>query len=101
MNESLFKGKWKELKGEIQTQWGKLTADDLDQTKGNLKSIAGLIEQKYGHAKEEISTKLHALADRFGGEAEQKVADVKAAAAVKTEDVKETLRDAKRDPSAH
>ncbi|RYZ95980.1 MAG: CsbD family protein [Proteobacteria bacterium] len=81
MEENFFKGKWKEAKGEIQTTWGKLTGDELEQTKGNLQSIGGLIQQKYGHAKEEVSQKLSELTSRFTGEA-----------ADKTEDAKEDLR---------
>lgn len=65
MNNSTVSGKWKEFKGEVQTQWGKLTSDDLEQTKGNVTSIIGLIEQKYGKAKEDVSTKIHDLAKRF------------------------------------
>lgn len=92
MNESSVKGKWNEIKGEIQTTWGKLTADDLDQTKGNLTSIAGLIQQKYGHAKEEVMNKLNELTARFSGEAKDKVDEAKSYSADKTEDAKESLR---------
>ena len=59
MEENFFKGKWKEAKGEIRTAWGKLTDDDIEQTKGNATSIAGLVQQRYGHAKEDVMAKLH------------------------------------------
>ncbi len=48
INEEIIKGKWLEIKGEIQKTWGKLTADEIEQTKGDMKSIAGLVMQKYG-----------------------------------------------------
>ena len=35
MNQDVLKGKWMQLKGEVRTQWGKLTNDDLDQIQGN------------------------------------------------------------------
>lgn len=92
MNESTVKGKWKEFKGEIQSQWGKLTSDDLEQTKGNIKSIIGLIEQKYGKAKDDISGKINHMAKRFEMTADEKVSSVSANAAQATQSAKETLR---------
>ncbi len=88
MNESVFKGKWKEFKGEVQSQWGKLTADDLEQTKGNVKAIIGLIEQKYGEKKEEVLTKVNALAKRFEIDVDEKVSDAKSSVAKSSENVK-------------
>jgi uncharacterized protein YjbJ (UPF0337 family) len=29
VNNELFKGKWKQLKGKVKEQWGKLTDDEL------------------------------------------------------------------------
>lgn len=34
-NEQSIKGKWLEIRGELQKAWGKLTNDELDQTKGD------------------------------------------------------------------
>ena len=46
-------GSWKEFRGQVQKQWGKLTDDDLDQIKGQRDILAGRIQQKYGVAREE------------------------------------------------
>ena len=48
INENVIKGKWLEIKGDIQKAWGKLTDDELDKVKGDIKQISGLIQQKYG-----------------------------------------------------
>ncbi len=48
INEDILRGKWLEIKGEIQKTWGKLTNDELEQNKGDMKAIAGLVLQKYG-----------------------------------------------------
>ncbi len=85
MNEQIVKGKWQEIKGEIQKAWGNITGDELEKTKGDAKAISGLIQQKYGHQKEEISTKLTSIFDRFS----DKVSD-------KMEQAKESLRDSNR-----
>ena len=31
MNWDIIEGKWKQLKGSAQNQWGKLTEDEIDQ----------------------------------------------------------------------
>ena len=48
MNEEMLKGKWLEIKGEVQKAWGNLTNDELEKTKGDAKAIAGLVQQRYG-----------------------------------------------------
>ncbi len=64
-NEDTIKGKWKEIKGEIRTHWGKMTEDELEQTSGNFTSITGIIQQRYGSKKEEIQQMLHTIASKF------------------------------------
>ena len=51
-------GSWKEFRGQVQKQWGKLTDDDLDQIKGQRDILAGRIQQKYGVAREEAEQQL-------------------------------------------
>jgi len=53
MNKNIIEGKWEQLKGSAQVQWGKLTNDDLDQIEGNSQKLAGKIQEKYGYSKEE------------------------------------------------
>ncbi len=52
MNRDIMEGKWTELKGKVQKQWGKLTDDDLDVIKGSSKELAGKIQARYGYATE-------------------------------------------------
>ena len=59
LNEDTIKGKWKEAKGEIQKMWGKLTDDELEQAKGDLTALSGIIQQRYGESKESVQTKLN------------------------------------------
>ena len=65
INEDTVKGKWLEIKGEIQKSWGKLTSDELEQTKGDMKSIAGLVQQKYGEDKDKFQKKYDEILSRF------------------------------------
>jgi len=52
MNKDIFKGKWKEMRGQIKEWWGKLTDDDLEQAAGNAEQIVGLLQQKYGYTRQ-------------------------------------------------
>ena len=53
MNEDTLKGQWKQLKGQIQMQWGRLTRDDIDQIQGNREILLGKLQEYYGKSREE------------------------------------------------
>jgi len=53
MNQDIFEGKWKEMRGQVKEWWGKLTDDELEQANGNAEQIVGLLQQKYGYTREE------------------------------------------------
>ena len=52
MNWDEVKGNWKQLKGKAQAKWGDITDDEWHQAEGRREQIVGLIQEKYGHAKE-------------------------------------------------
>jgi uncharacterized protein YjbJ (UPF0337 family) len=54
MNSDQLKGAWKELKGEIQRQWGEFTDDDLLRIEGDYNRFLGTIQKRYGDRKEEV-----------------------------------------------
>jgi len=92
MNEQILKGKWTEIKGEIQKTWGKITGDEIEQTSGNLTSISGLIQQKYGMAKDEVSTKLNDLIGRYDDKADATKETLAQKAERKTDEIKQSLK---------
>jgi uncharacterized protein YjbJ (UPF0337 family) len=53
MNEDVLRGKWNQLKGEIKSQWGKLTDDDLDRVEGDTQKLIGKIQERYGYARDQ------------------------------------------------
>ena len=52
MNTEILQGKWHHLKGSAKAQWGKLTDDELDQVDGNAEKLVGLVQERYGYAKQ-------------------------------------------------
>ena len=53
MNEDQIKGQWKQLKGKVREQWGKLTDDEIDQIAGRRDQLIGKVQERYGVRKEE------------------------------------------------
>lgn len=62
MNKDILEGKWKQMRGNAKTWWGKLTDDDLDRAAGKYDVLAGLLQEKYGYTRqlagEEIDKRL-------------------------------------------
>jgi uncharacterized protein YjbJ (UPF0337 family) len=58
MNWDRVEGEWKQWKGKVQQQWGKLTNDDLDVIEGNRVELAGRLQQRYGYAKDEAEKEI-------------------------------------------
>ena len=46
MDENILKGKWRQLKGEVKSQWGKLTDDDLERGEGDAEKLIGRVQDR-------------------------------------------------------
>lgn len=53
MNQDRIQGRWKQLKGKVREQWGRLTEDDLDVIAGRRDQLLGRIQQRHGMARED------------------------------------------------
>jgi uncharacterized protein YjbJ (UPF0337 family) len=56
---------WKQVRGQVRKQWGKLTDDDLEQIKGQRDIMAGRLQERYGIAKEEANRQIDEWANRL------------------------------------
>ncbi|TCU06807.1 uncharacterized protein YjbJ (UPF0337 family) [Rhizobium sullae] len=54
MDWNRVEGNWKQAKGKIKEQWGKLTDDDLDQIAGKREQLEGKIQERYGLEKDRV-----------------------------------------------
>ncbi|HEX9922110.1 MAG TPA: CsbD family protein [Anaerolineae bacterium] len=52
MNQDILAGKWKQVKGEVKRQWGELTNDEIDQVEGQYEKMVGLLQERYGYARQ-------------------------------------------------
>ena len=58
MNWDQIHGDWKQLTGRVKEKGGKLTDDDLTVIAGKRDQLAGLLEKRYGYAKEKAEKEL-------------------------------------------
>ena len=58
MNWNLIEGNWKQFKGDVKQQWGKLTDDQLEVIAGKREHLAGKIQVMYGIDKDEAEHQL-------------------------------------------
>ena len=58
MNRDQIEGNWKQFKGDVKQQWGKLTDDQLDVIAGKRDNLAGKIQETYGISKDEAEKQL-------------------------------------------
>jgi uncharacterized protein YjbJ (UPF0337 family) len=65
MNWDRIEGNWKNFRGKMKEQWGKLTDDDFDIAAGKRDQLSGRIQDRYGIAKDEADRQITEWADRM------------------------------------
>ena len=65
MNKDILEGKWKQMRGNAKTWWGKLTDDDLDRAAGKYDVLAGLLQEKYGYTRQRADEEIDKRVKEF------------------------------------
>jgi uncharacterized protein YjbJ (UPF0337 family) len=65
MNADILAGKWKQVQGEIKKQWGKLTDDDLMIVEGHRDKLVGLVQERYGYAREQAEREVDQFLQKY------------------------------------
>lgn len=63
MDNNVLEGKWKQFRGKVREQWGKLTDDDLDRIAGKHDQLVGALQEKYGYTKERADREVKTFMD--------------------------------------
>ena len=66
MNQDVFAGKWKHIRGELKSWWGKLAEDDFDRIGGQKDKLIGVIQEKYGYAREKAQREVEERLKEYG-----------------------------------
>jgi len=91
-----IKGNWNRCKGQLKERWGKLTDDDLTRIDGDRDQLIGILQQRYGLARERIEAEVDDFAGTdLGNEAEGWAQRAKHKAAHFVEQTKNYFKDHK------
>jgi uncharacterized protein YjbJ (UPF0337 family) len=52
MNWDQIKGNWAQITGKMKQKWGKLTDNELTVIAGEREQLVGVLQERYGYAKE-------------------------------------------------
>lgn len=63
MNWDQIQGKWTEMTGNVKSQWGELTDDEITEIDDDRRALEGKIQAKYGMTKEEAKKEVNKFLD--------------------------------------
>ena len=64
MNPDRFEGNWKQFRGKVKEQWGRLTHDPQREFAGRRDQLAGRIQELHGISKEKAEQQLRVFLNR-------------------------------------
>jgi uncharacterized protein YjbJ (UPF0337 family) len=67
LNQQTLEGNWNEIKGRLHEKWGQLTQDDLQQARGSVDQLVGVIQRKTGEARERVEQYLNEITSGGAG----------------------------------
>jgi uncharacterized protein YjbJ (UPF0337 family) len=68
INQDIFAGRWKQMRGALKSWWGRLTDDDFDRIDGYKDKLIGMLQEKYGYAREVAQREVEQRLREYNGE---------------------------------
>jgi uncharacterized protein YjbJ (UPF0337 family) len=65
MNADIWKGKTKEMRGQLKSWWGKLTDNDLQRIEGDVEHLGGSLQERYGWTKDQTKKEIEKRLSQF------------------------------------
>ena len=65
VNWDRVQGNWKEMSAQAKQNWGKLPYDDITTIKGRREELQGLIQRRYGYAKDKAKSAIDSWLDEM------------------------------------
>ena len=66
MNQDIFAGQWKQMRGTLKSWWGKLADDDFERIGGQKDKLIGLVQEKYGQTREQAQQEVERRMKEYG-----------------------------------
>jgi uncharacterized protein YjbJ (UPF0337 family) len=65
MNRDILTGKWLQVRGQVKQNWGKFTDNDLDRISGRYDEIVGLLQERYGYARDKAEKEVTHFIEQY------------------------------------
>lgn len=65
MNWDQIEGNWKQMAGRVKEKWGLLTDSEILAAAGKREQLAGLLQERYGYAKQQADQALDEFSDEL------------------------------------
>lgn len=52
MNTDIFEGRWRQMRGDLRSWWGRLSDNDFEKIAGRKDRLIGMLQEKYGYTRE-------------------------------------------------
>ena len=66
MTDHMTRGNFKQIKGKLKEQWGKLTDDEIDEMEGRSEVLEGKLQERYGLERAEAERQAREFRTRHG-----------------------------------
>jgi uncharacterized protein YjbJ (UPF0337 family) len=67
-NQDIFVGRWQQMRGALKSWWGRLTDDDFERIGGYKDRLIGMLQEKYGYAREVAQREVEQRLREYNGE---------------------------------
>jgi uncharacterized protein YjbJ (UPF0337 family) len=65
MSQDVLKGQWMQISGRLKEWWGDLTDDDVKRIDGSKDRLIGVLQERYGYAKDRALNEVSRRLDEF------------------------------------
>lgn len=55
MNKTILQGKWRRTRGNLKTEWARLTDNDRQMLEGKIDQMVGVVQERYGYTQSRAS----------------------------------------------
>jgi len=69
MNDDMFAGQWKQMRGTLKSWWGNLSDDDFEKIGGQKDKLIGVVQEKYGYSREQAQNEIDRRFNDYAGPA--------------------------------
>ena len=96
VNPDFFAAKWQQMRGTLRSWWGKLSDDDWERIGGQKDRLIGMLQEKYGYAKDMASREVERRFQEYSGQSSSNAGqEIKNAASNISQSAADTYNDAK------